>query len=150
MSQLDTPSAICPFWEEKKGDGPRVPSLAVACGQVLPSLLSNPWGAFYSGSSDATMFHSGMGRSELTHTSCGTLLAWTTVYLHLQTTAPALQVHAAGGQDCFEIAQSVAAEFRVCVASGDMNPSLHIWHVQFTLGDSEWNFSLSPGVPLLN
>jgi Bardet-Biedl syndrome 1 protein len=32
---LDTPSAICPFWEEKKDNGPRVPSLAVACGQFI-------------------------------------------------------------------------------------------------------------------
>ena len=32
---LDTPSAICPFWEEKKGPGPHVPSLAVACGQFI-------------------------------------------------------------------------------------------------------------------
>ncbi len=27
---LDTPSAICTFWEEKTGQGPRVPSLAGA------------------------------------------------------------------------------------------------------------------------
>ncbi|KAJ1482610.1 ciliary BBSome complex subunit 1-domain-containing protein [Baffinella frigidus] len=33
---LDTPSAICPFYEEYKvGSGQRIPSLAVACGQTI-------------------------------------------------------------------------------------------------------------------
>jgi Bardet-Biedl syndrome 1 protein len=32
---LDTPSAICPFYEEQKGPGTRIPSLAVACGQTI-------------------------------------------------------------------------------------------------------------------
>ncbi len=32
---LDIPSAICTFYDDSKSTGPRVPSLAVACGPFI-------------------------------------------------------------------------------------------------------------------
>lgn len=38
---LDTPSAICAFYDDVKSQGPRIPSLAVACGKLHSSVCLN-------------------------------------------------------------------------------------------------------------